>query len=106
MFEYSIVDRKHYTGKAGIETYTQWCVGMGIDTEDFPFRLKTGRKTRKGHDINLNVVSWGFYQGSDWRYYVFITYRTSDQSMTCAYHWDVDNEGFPCGTPRKHSWAN
>lgn len=106
MFDYDIQDRKHHTAKEGNEVFTEWLVKMRLDPNAFPFKVKTGRFTRKGYEVFMNVVSWGFYQGSDYRYYVFITYRSSDNVQTCAYHWDVDDSGLPTGTPRKHWWDN
>lgn len=106
MFDYEITQKSHFTGKDGISSYEAWCKGMGINTGDFPFRVKTGTRSRRGAEITMNVQSWGFYQGSDWRYYVFISYRTSDNKMTCAYHWDIDSDGLPTGQPRKHMWSN
>lgn len=106
MFTREINTRKHYTGKDGEDTYLEWCKLQGINAEDFPFRVKTMKTDRKGRHLNMNVVSWGFYQGSDWQYYVFVSYRTSNTNHTCAYHWDVDSEGKPIGTPRKHEWCN
>lgn len=106
MFDHEIVDKKHFTGKDGIGSYEDWCRRMKINAEDFPFRLNNFGHTRRGVPTSLSVVSWGFYQGSDWRYYIFITYRSSDNRYTCAYHWDVDDQALPVGTPRKHEWTN
>jgi len=106
MFEHDITERKHFTGKDGESSYIDWCRKMGINSNAFPFRVKTGKLSRAGSEIWLNVVSWGFYQGSDWSYYVFISYREGTGRNTCAYHWDVDSDGKPVGTPRKHAWSN
>lgn len=106
MFDYEIAEKKHFNKKDGISTYEQWCKDMSINTEDFPFSVKTGKYSRRGSEINMNVVSWGFYQGSDWRWYIFISYRSSDQKSTVAYHWDTDEKGLPVGKPRLHSWVN
>ena len=105
MFDHEIAEKKHFTGKDGEQTFDMWKSKMQIPKQDFPFRVKTGMRTRSGQEIWLNVVSWGFYQGSDWRFYVFITYRQGSGSYTCAYHWDVDDNGIPIGTPRKHEWS-
>lgn len=106
MFQHEIAERKHFTGKDGESTYLDWCRKMGIDADNFCFRYKNFRTGRHGEKIGLNVVSWGFYQGSDWRWYVFISYRSGDQKTTVAYHWDVDSDGKPVGTPRKYGWDN
>lgn len=106
MFDYDIMEKKHFTGKDGQESYDAWMKRIGLDTGDFPFRVKTGRFNKAGRAVNMNVVSWGLYQGSDWRWYIFISYRTNDNKLTCAYHWDVDSDGMPIGQPRKHQWNN
>lgn len=106
VFEHQFQTKKQFTGKDGEQSFINWLKHQGINTEDFPFRVKTDRKDRKGFDMWLNVVSWGFYQGSDWRWYHFISYRSSDGRYTCAYHWDSDEQGKPCGTPRVHEWIN
>jgi|ERR1044071_1117562 hypothetical protein len=106
MFDFDITQKKHFTGKDGEQSFEDWKRSMGINAEDFPFRVKTGRFSKSGHEIWLSVVSWGFYQGSDWAYYVFISYRQGQGGYTCAYHWDVDEAGKPVGSPRKHEWIN
>lgn len=106
MFEYDIAQRSHFTGKDGEQTYLDWCKKMGISSDDFMFRYKDFGRRDNGRSLSLNVVSWGFYQGSDWRYYVFVSYRSSDNKVTVAYHWDVDDHGKPVGSPRKHQWTN
>jgi len=105
VFDYDITQRKHFTGKDGESSFDQWKRLMGIPEQDFPFKVKTNRFNRSNHLVYANVVSWGFYQGSDWAYYVFITYRTSDNKLTTAYHWDVDENAKPIGTPRKYEWV-
>ncbi len=104
MFDYDISTREHHTGKEGEQSYIAWLKKMHINAEDFPFKVKTGIRDKKGFDIWLNVTSWGFYQGSDWRYYVFISYREGRGRSTMAYHWDVDDNGMPIGKPRQHFW--
>ena len=106
MFDYDVNTRSHHTAKEGEQSYLAWMKQMGLSRENFPFKVKTNRRDKRGFEVYLNMVSWGFYQGSDWRYYVFITYRSSDQKMTCAYHWDVDENAMPVGTPRMHQWSN
>lgn len=105
MFDHEITEKKHFTGKDGEQTFIDWLKRMQIQYEDFPFRVKTGRYTKRGSELWMNVVSWGFYQGSDWRWYVFISYRSSDNKLTTAYHWDVDDLGVPVGKPRLHQWS-
>jgi hypothetical protein len=106
VFEYELADRRTFNGKDGEVTFLDWCRKMRIDTMQFPFRFKTDRFKKGNTPIYKNVVSWGFYQGSDWRYYIFISYRTSDNKVTEAYHWDVDELGMPIGEPRLHKWCN
>lgn len=106
MFDHDITERKHFTGKDGQQTFDDWKRKMQIPNEDFPFRVKTGKRNRRGAEEWLSVVSWGFYQGSDWAYYIFISYRSNDNQYTCAYHWDVDDHAMPTGKPRKHEWIN
>jgi len=106
MFDHDIAERKHFTGKDGEASFDQWKRSVGIDENSFPFKVKTGKMSRGNHMIYANVVSWGFYQGSDWRFYLFISYRTSDNKLTTAYHWDVDSDGKATGTPRTHQWCN
>ena len=106
LFEHEFAEGKHFTGKDGETTYLDWLKKQNLNAEDFPFRVKTTRFTKRGLPIYLNVVSWGFYQGSDWAWYVFITYRAGSGNYTCAYHWDVDDNAMPIGTPRRYEWVN
>jgi hypothetical protein len=106
MFDYEISQKSHFTGKDGDEVYTDWKRKMGLPLDGFPFRFKGEGYIKLNKDRYMNVVSWGFYQGSDRRYYVFITYRSNDNAYTCAYHWDVDEDGKPVGSPRKHGWRS
>ena len=106
MFDKQINTKGHFTGKDGEQAFDAWKDAVGIPRENFPFRVKTMKRDRRGRELNLNVVSWGYYQGSDWRYYFFISYARSDRGYTCAYHWDCGDDGFPVGQPRKHEWVN
>jgi hypothetical protein len=105
MFHYELADRRHFTGKDGEVAFLDWCRKMRIDTNAFPFRFKTDLFKKDGRPLYNSVVSWGFYQGSDWSYYIFISYRTNDNKLTIAYHWDVDEHGMPIGDPRRHVWT-
>jgi hypothetical protein len=105
MFDYDITQKSHFTGKDGEQSFVDWKKKMGIDGDGFEFRVNAKRTDRRGFAVYFNVVSWGFYQGSDWRWYVFISYRSSDNKTTAAYHWDVDADGKPVGTPRRHVWS-
>ena len=106
MFEHKIHSKQHHTGKEGLESYEHWCKEYNINAEDFPFRVKMQKTDSRGFQLWLNVGSWGFYQGSDWRWYFFVSYHSSDRKMTVAYHWDCGEDGFPTGTPRRHQWVN
>lgn len=104
MFEHSINQKRHFTGKDGEQTFVNWKRDVGIP-EGFDFRVKATRTDKRGFQVWFNVTSWGFYQGSDWAWYFFISYRSSDGRDTVAYHWDSDESGMVAGEPRRHQWS-
>lgn len=106
MFELTTWERKHFSAKDGEQTFINWKREQHIEGDGFNFKIDTGKKDKRGFKVYFNAVSWGFYQGSDWRWYTFISYRSSDNKITVAYHWDVDSDGKATGTPRRHQWSN
>lgn len=106
MFEFEVVEKRHFTSKEGEESFRNWKAANNISVDNFDFRIDAGRTDRRGFKVYWNVVSWGFYQGSDWSWYLFISWRSSDQKATMAYHFDVDEQGKAIGTPRIHHWSN
>lgn len=106
MFENDITSGQHFTSKFDTRmAYEDFCKRCYINTEDFPFKVKTGRMF-KGREIEFAVTSWGSYEvtGGKWR--VFIAYRYPAMKHTVQYTWHVGSGGLPVGKPEKNEWIN
>lgn len=106
MFTHDIANKQQFTQKEGEQTFENWKREAGYKDGEFPFSFKNFRKNSRGKLINLNVVSWGFYENTSGEWVVFISYRSTDNKYTCAYHWNTDDFGQIHGEARKLEWTN
>jgi len=106
MFDYDIMETKHFTSKAdGEQSYNNWLKSIGVNQEDFPFTVKTHRFF-KGKPINFHVVSWGAYIGNSGEWIVFIAYRFLPMKHSIQYSWLSIVNGEVMGDPVKREWIN
>lgn len=104
MFDYDIMETKHFTRKAdGEQSYRNWLQSIGVSHEDFPFTVKTGRMF-KGKPINFHIVSWGAYIGASGEWLVFVAYRFNAMKHTVQYTWKSIVNGEVMGDPTKNEW--
>jgi len=106
MFGYDMAQTKHFTRKAdSVESYRQWLLAVGIDEDQFPFSVKTGR-FYKNKPINFHVASWGAYIGNSGEWIVFIAYGFDAMRHSIQYSWLNHKDGKVTGNPVKREWIN
>ncbi len=90
--------------KDASSTYVNWAEGCGINTEDFSFKLKTGRM-HKGKEIIFTIRSWGFYEASKGTYVLYVAYYFAPMKHLVQYSWNTGEFGQATGDARKDSWV-
>lgn len=104
MFDYDIQRAEHFTDRTeSVEAYKEWAGRVGIDTEDFPFKVNSG-KFFKGKPINHNIRSWGSYPNDNGVWIVFVAYYSAPMKHTTQYAWRCDENGMVTGDPKKFEW--
>jgi hypothetical protein len=104
MFEHDLVNTTFFSGKYDtVMGYEDFMRRMYLNTEDFPFSVKTGR-VQEGKEIIFTIRSWGCYESSANGWVVFIAYYYPKMKHTVQYSWHVGSGGLPVGTPTKNEW--
>ncbi len=105
-FVCDITSTKFFSSKAdGVTSYETWCNAAGINSQDFPFTVKTGRKY-SGTAVTFNITSWGCYENADREWVIFIAYYAAKPKHTSQYSWVVGADGKIQGTPRLYEFIN
>jgi hypothetical protein len=86
-------------------TYSQFLLDVGLNAEDFPFKLKTGRM-HKGKEIIFTIRSWGGYESSKGLWLLFIAYYNPSMKHIVQYTWSYDENGLVFNKPNKHEWIS
>lgn len=106
VFENDIQSRAHFVSKVDTKSsFEDFCKRCYINTEDFPFTIKTGRMF-DGREIVFAVRSWGSYEVRDGQWRIFIAYYFPAMKHTVQYTWHVGAGGLPVGKPDKNEWIN
>lgn len=106
MFAHEIMQPNHFTRKAdSVSSYRQWCMQVGINSEQFPFEVDANRMF-KNKPITHKIVSWGNYLNSSGVWVCFVAYRFNAMKHTTQYSWHCNELGMIEGEPTKNEWIN
>jgi len=104
MFDHNMLNYTDFaTRDDAASTYHQFLLDVGINAEDFPFKLKTG-KLHKGKEIIFTIRSWGGYESSKGLWVVFVAYYYAPMKHLVQYSWPYDEQGLIFTEATKNSW--
>jgi hypothetical protein len=104
MFTHDITLTKHYTTQSdGEQAFYGFCDLAGIDKENFPFKVNTGRM-HKGKEKIFTITSWGSYINASDEYVIFVAYYSPAMKHTSQYSWSMSEHGKVEGIARKYEF--